>query len=78
MEKEVKSQVYNPDKAYTWTPEQEFKISGQEFGLLLNSIRSTISTPEAQRIILMDKAHMALEKVLIAGVEAGEIKEKTE
>lgn len=69
---------YDPNKAYKWEPDQTFTITGKEFALLLNTLRSVISTPEAQNVLIADKAHSVLEKLLISGVEDGSIEEKVE
>ena len=69
---------YDPAKRYTWTPEDKFEISGQEFGLFLNTVRSYLSSEEAARFQLMVKANEVIEKIMIAGVEADIIKEVVE
>ena len=66
---------YDPAKRYTWTPEDTFEISGQDFGLFLNTVRSYLSSEEAARFQLMMKANEVIEKLMIAGVEADIIKE---
>jgi hypothetical protein len=66
---------YDPSKRYTWTPEDKFEISGQDFGLFLNTVRSYLSSEEAARFQLMMKANEVIEKIMIAGVEADIIKE---
>jgi hypothetical protein len=66
---------YDPAKRYTWTPEDTFEISGQDFGLILNTVRSYLSSEEAARFQLMMKANEVIEKLMIAGVEADIIKE---
>lgn len=67
---------YDPSKTYIWDPNTMFTIRGAEFGLILNSLRNIITTPEAQRILIASKAHNALEESLKAAVEAGIVKEK--
>jgi len=69
---------YDPAKRYTWTPEDVFEISGQDFGLFLNTVRSYLSSEEAARFQLMMKANEVIEKLMIAGVEADIIKEVEE
>lgn len=69
---------YDPTKKYTWEPTQVFQLNGNEYGLLLNALRAVISTPEAQRIILAEKAHSLLEDILKKGVEDGFIREYNE
>jgi hypothetical protein len=66
---------YDPAKRYTWTPEDTFTISGQDFGLFLNTVRSYLSSEEAARFQLMMKANEVIEKLMIEGVEADIIKE---
>jgi hypothetical protein len=66
---------YDPSKRYTWTPEDTFTISGQDFGLFLNTVRSYLSSEEAARFQLMMKANEVIEKIMISGVEADIIKE---
>lgn len=66
---------YDPAKRYTWTPEDTFTISGKDFGLFLNTVRSYLSSEEAARFQLMVQANEVIEKLMIAGVEADIIKE---
>ena len=66
---------YDPAKRYTWTPEDTFEISGQDFGLILNTVRSYLSSEEAARFQLMMKANEVIERLMISGVEADIIKE---
>ena len=69
---------YDPAKRYTWTPEDVFEISGQDFGLILNTVRAYLSSEEAARFQLMMKANEVIEKLMIAGVESDVIKEVVE
>ncbi len=69
---------YDPSKRYTWTPEDTFTISGQDFGLILNTVRAYLTSEEAARFQLMMKANEVIEKLMIEGVEADIIKEVTE
>lgn len=66
---------FDPTKKYAWSPETTFTISGNDFGLLLNTLRSITSTKEAQTILLAHDAGDALEKVLAHGIETGKIVE---
>jgi len=70
--------TYDPNKKYTWSPNDKFEITGAEFGLILNALRSTLSTQEAHRILLADQANDAIENVMAKSVEAGVIKEADE
>ena len=63
--------TYDPSKRYTWTPATEFTLTGEQFGLILNSLRGVISTPEAARILLAAQANDSLEAVLAKAVESG-------
>ena len=66
---------FDPTKKYARSPETTFTISGNDFGLLLNTLRSITSTKEAQTIILAHEAGDVLEKTLASGVESGIIVE---
>jgi len=66
---------YNPNARYTWTPEDKFELSGQEFGLILNTVRSYLASEDAARFQLMSQTNEVIEKILKAGVEADVIKE---
>jgi len=69
---------FDPTKKYAWSPETTFTISGNDFGLLLNTLRSITSTKEAQTILLAHEAGDVLEKTLANGVETGKIVEVPE
>jgi len=70
--------TYDPSKKYTWTPNDEFVLNGNEFGLLLNALRAIISTPEAGRILLASQANDSIEQILAKAVEGGVVKEVVE
>lgn len=70
--------TYNPNSKYTWTPEDTFEITGQQFGLILNTVRAYLSSEEAARFQLMIQANEVVEKLMIAGVKADIIKEVVE
>ena len=69
---------YDPNKRYTWKPEDQFVLTGEQFGLMLNSLRGILSTQEAGKILLADKANDELEAVIAKAVEAGVVKEVPE
>ena len=48
--------TYDPNKKYSWTPEDQFTLNGGEFGLLLNALRSILNTQEAAKILLANEA----------------------
>jgi hypothetical protein len=66
---------YNPNARYTWTPEDTFQLSGQEFGLILNMVRSYLASEDGARFQLMSQTNEVIEKIMKAGVEADVIKE---
>jgi hypothetical protein len=78
VKQEPQGPKFDPSKKYTWSPETNFTITGHEFGLLLNTLRSITSTKEAQTIILAHEAGDVLEKTLAHGVETGIIIELPE
>lgn len=69
---------YDPSKKYTWTPNDAFVLSGEEFGVILNSLRAILGTAEAQRILLADRANDVIESVFARSVELGVAKEIVE
>jgi hypothetical protein len=70
--------TYDPSKRYTWSPNDKFELSGNEFGLILNAFRATLSTEEAGRILLANEANQVVERVLAKAVEADVVKEAPE
>jgi hypothetical protein len=69
---------YNPNAKYTWTPEDTFTLSGQDFGLILNTVRAYLSSEEAARFQLMIQTNQVIEKIMKQGVEDNVIKEAVE
>lgn len=69
---------YDPNKKYTWTPDDQFTISGAQFGLILNTLRAVLNTPEAARILLANEANNVIEATLAKAVEAGIVVEAPE
>jgi hypothetical protein len=63
--------VYSPEKKYTWGPEDQFTLTGNEFGLILNSLRAVLGTPEASRIMLAHQANSIIENMVQRAVETG-------
>lgn len=77
-DEEVKPK-YSSAKQYKWEPSSTFCLSGQEFGTILNTLRSILNSPEGQRILMVERAHFALENSLSRAVdlnEAVEIEDK--
>lgn len=69
---------YDPAKKYQWTPETKFVLNGQEFGILLNTIRAILQAEEAQKVMLAINSSNALDSVLAKAVAGGVVKEAPE
>lgn len=69
---------YDPNKRYSWGPEDKFELNGREFGLILNTLRAILNTEEAAKIILAQQANAAIEAVMAKGVEMDIVKEAIE
>jgi len=69
---------YDPNKRYTWAPEDKFELSGQEFGLILNTVRTFLASEEAAKYQLMMQANNVIEGLMAKGVENDTIKEAPE
>ena len=66
---------YDPNLKYTWKPSDKFEMSGEQFSMILNSFRTILSTPEAQRILFIHHANNAVEDIIAKAVEEGVIVE---
>lgn len=64
---------YDPAVKYEWTEKTEFSLSGNEFGLILNTFRTILSSPEAQKIIMLNTANDVIESILQKNVENGNV-----
>lgn len=67
--------VFDPSKPYTWGPDATFTLNGGQFGMVLNALRATLSTPEAQKFFLAMTANEIIEGILKDAVEKGVAKE---
>ncbi len=63
------TQKYDPSRKYSWTPQDTFTLTGEQFATVLNAIRGIMSSPEAMRIIAISKANDVIESMMIAAVE---------
>lgn len=63
--------LYDPQKGYTWNPKDDFVLSGNEFGLLYQVVKTDVSAPGG--VSTRDKmaAFNLLEDILKQAVEAG-------
>ena len=63
---------YDPNKDYTWTPADTFVLTGNDFGLVLNTLRALTTAPIGLKTLIMaQKASEAMETSLKAAVEIG-------
>jgi hypothetical protein len=69
---------YDSSKNYTWKEETTFHLTGGEFGLILNTLRAILTTPEARNILLANKSNEVLETLIAKAVEAGEVVEASQ
>jgi hypothetical protein len=69
---------YDANKKYSWTPEDTFTLNGQEFGLLLNTVRAYLSSEEAARFQLMIQSNHVIEEILKKAVEQDVVLEAPE
>jgi hypothetical protein len=67
--------TYDPNKKYSWTPEDQFTLSGGEFGLVLNALISVLNTKEATTVLMANQANNVIEEALAKAVESGVVKE---
>ena len=67
---------YNPSVSYKWNPNDAIPMSGLEFANVLNAVRTILATPEAQRIMLIEKANINIENTLSRMVEMGIVVEQ--
>lgn len=65
---------YNPTDRYVWAPDEKIEITGEEFAIMLNAVRSVLNLPEAPAIILAHQANQAIDGVMGRYVSAGVIK----
>lgn len=72
---ESKPAKYDPSKAYSWEPGTQFLFTGEEFGVMLNSIRAILNSPEGRIILLADQANKAIENSIARAVEVGIVRE---
>ena len=70
--------MYDPTKKYTWTPQDTFTLTGDQFGTVLNAIRAIVGTPETQRILAIARANDVFETLMIQAVEDGIVLEMPE
>jgi len=67
--------AYDPNKNYSWQPEDVFEMNGKDFGLLLNTVRAILSTEQAAHIRLALQCNDAIEGIMHTAIEKGIVKE---
>lgn len=67
--------TFDPNKTYTWSSDDKFQITGEEFAVISDALRNILDTEEAKKIILAKEAYESLNKVVSRAVEAGIVKE---
>lgn len=70
--------TFDPSKKYTWSSDTTFTLSGNEFGVLLNTIRAVLSTREAQIVMMAAQASDSLDAIMADQVAKGNIVEVQE
>lgn len=68
------SNKYDPNIKYSWDNNTKFELSGKEFGQILNTFRTVLSSPEAQMILMLNNANHTAEDILQRNVESGNVK----
>lgn len=63
--------TYDPSKRYSWSPQDKFELTGEQFGTILNAVRAIAGTPEAQRMMAIIRANDAIEQMMVKAVEEG-------
>jgi len=63
--------TFDPSKKYQWTPETTFTMNGQEFAMMLNTLRGLLSTEFVQLILSTPAVSESMEKLLKEAVEDG-------
>ena len=64
---------YDPNTKYGWENSTPFVFNGHEFGLVLNTLRNILATPESQKVLQMIQASNTMEAILAKNVESGAI-----
>jgi len=70
--------TFDPSKKYTWSNDTKFTLSGNEFGVLLNTVRAILSTREAQVVLMASQASDALDMIMADQVAKGNVVEVQE
>jgi len=74
VKKEVVNK-YDRSKRYTWTPEDKFELSGEQFGSVINALRAIAQIFPME---LIQMANAGIEQVMMDSVNKDIIKEVIE
>ena len=69
---------FDPRKKYTWSSDTTFTLSGNQFGMLLNTVRAVLSTREAQIVMMAADSSDVLDGIMAEYVAKGAITEVQE
>lgn len=67
--------TYDPNKSYSWGPDTKFVLSGQDFSLVLHTLRGLLSTKEATNTILAYELNKKIEEIMATAVAEGKVVE---
>lgn len=65
--------TYDPNKSYSWGPDTKFVLSGQDFSLVLHTLRGLLSTKEATNTILAYELNKKIEEIMSFAVAEGKV-----
>jgi hypothetical protein len=66
---------FDRNKTYTWEAADKFEMTGEEFGIITNSIQLILNTEEARKILVANEANKVLDNIVARAVEADIAKE---
>lgn len=65
--------TYDPNKSYSWGPDTKFVLNGQDFSLVLHTLRGLLSTKEATNTILAYELNKKIEEIMSFAVAEGKV-----
>lgn len=71
-------QEFDQNKTYQWQESQPVVITGKQFGIINNFLRTYLSSPEAQTTLQALNAQSVMSQILKQEVEAGNFTEVAE
>lgn len=67
--------IYDPNKEYSWSPEDEFILDGNQFGLIFQALKTELWSPVGASAKQKFDAYLQLEEALRLAVKQGIAKE---